>query len=156
MEEIKLAFTLTADQLNAIDGTPVTLASITTVPNVVFVPRRLELRRNAGDAYAIAPLPGRILEFDPDECLVAPVPSGNDLIVQRVDGNGLYRDVLFRVPVGLLLTTAQKGLVVLPEKLNWFESGTTTMVIRSAGIGVSGGSGSVEGWLVLERVPLGL
>jgi len=161
MNSFIVPFDLTADQVNALDTTPVDLGSFgPSVDSLVRVPARAEVWRDAGTAYTITPVSGSIRsdtvsEFDNMFSEVKPISPAMELVVRRKDSRGAYGEAIFRIPTGLLENTTLTGLVVMPEPGQSYTGGDLSLTIEALTT-ISGGTGSIHGLLYFDEYSLPL
>lgn len=160
--EFVIPFTLTAAQVNTLDTSPVSIVS-SMKSNYVYIPKRLVLKKNSGTGYTLAapalteiPRTDRVEGFfnTADEFAFT-----DSLVVSetlRESGTKFSERPIFAVKVDTFLSSsAEKTLVALPiSDQRVFQPGSTRYRIRLMS-GVSGGTGSLEGWLYLDEFAIG-
>jgi hypothetical protein len=163
-------FDLTADQVNALDTTPITLATIGASGNtsLVRVPIRAEIWRDAGTAYTVDNVVGRIPSGQEFNHLTSAPPAGvaygdaadiNNILyskalwIRSADSRGERGPIIFKVPAGILENTVKCGIVVMPEAGQSFVGGTLKLTIES-GTGIASGTGALHGRLYFEEYAL--
>lgn len=150
MPEFIVPFTLTADQVNALDTTPINLGTYgLDTKSSVAVPTRLEICRAAGTPYTITQVSGSVLstivtELDSMTSEVFTTPPAKELLIRRADARGQRGDVLFKIPTGLLETTQNAGLVIMPEPGLVNIGGDVSLFIE-AGTTIASGTGGLSG-----------
>lgn len=155
-------FDLTADEVNALDSTPIDLGTFGAagVTSIVRVPVRAEIWRDAGTAYTITHVPlvwdsdsSSFDDFDTKFAIERTVFPENALWVRSADARGERGPVLFTIPTAILENSRKSGLVVMPEPGQSFVGGTLKLTIE-AGTGIASGTGALHGRLYFEEFPL--
>jgi len=163
MARVTVDYTLSADQLNASDGTPVTLWSHNY--SSVYVPVMLQVWRAEGDAYVPAYTTQMLTtagvtdsatgHFD-DEVAAAPI-AGLDLVIYDLVSN-VYDDrtergnVLFRIPIrDVLETTGANEMLILPEPGLVLRPGPNSYKIECP-VGLGSGTGTLRLMITFEQV----
>jgi hypothetical protein len=157
MAEVVVPFEIDEDDVNTLDGTAVTLATITADDAIAYVPSRLEIWRKAGTAYTVtktlAANSYTANTLADDEPLEEPVLRRRELIVYSTDdlGADTRDEVFFRIPVDYFLDRADaNGLVVFPEGGLAVHTGDITLKIESL-IGLVSGTGDLQGRVYFEQ-----
>jgi hypothetical protein len=159
----RIPFTLTAALLNALDSTPLNI--VTDLPcTYVYVPKYVTLWKQAGTAYTLSP--GQETDIARTD-KVESDDSASDLHgfrgsglllteVQRVTGTLIQERAVFHIPTkGFLDLGAASGRLVLPlSNIKVFRTGSPRFRIICLDT-ISGGTGTVNGWLYFEKDALG-
>ena len=158
MNSLIVPFTITAANLNLADQADQAIITFTSNDRLVRIPVRLELRKEAGTAYTLAPLgiSDEIGAFrfknsqrpDPLTGSYSDLFSGNQYLIVK-DNLG---QPFFKVPaVGFLdQATAQNRVAIADVSGYTLKSGASSFSLR-VGVGISGGTGSLSGRLYLEE-----
>lgn len=164
MYEIMVPFTLTADQVNSLNSTPVVVASFGGT-RMLRVPKYLKLWRNAGAAYTVtpaaqgnAPVPSNTVVYHPDDAPVLDtVRPANQLIIYEAscDVHPERADrgtILFRIPIFDLLVsgTTESHMIVTAEPGLVLRPAARDLKIESLA-SISGGTGSIRGAVFFEE-----
>lgn len=166
MSEVTVDYTLSADQVNALDATPVTLWSH-VYDSVVYVPKRALVWRNAGTAYAMSPTSSAGVHQTAASNATAYVPGDRtvadtisqvrelivyDLVSNRYSGRTDRGNILFRIPLdGVLTAAGDNQLVILPEPGLILRPGANSFMVESP-VALASGTGTLRIMLVLEQV----
>lgn len=162
-DTVVVPFGIDADDVNLLDGTPYELGTAGADSDVVLVPVRLEIWREAGTAYTVThatsvPAPAETI-YPKDAKTAAPIWAAPEFVVyalntrffaDRTDREG----PLFRVPMYDFINCADAaGFVVLPEGGIALRPGDLTLYIEALAA-ISGGTGAISGRVVFERFHL--
>lgn len=147
MAEVRIAFTITAAQLNAADTSDITVVSLPSNSRLVRVPVRIEAVREAGDAYTIT----RYNDTQQKEWVDIYgdfVKRGEFLVVQDEDGLPL-----FYIRLDNFINRADANAIVVMANTNarTFTPGNSSTFTARATVDLSGGTGSVTGFFVFEE-----
>ena len=166
-------FSLTADEVNALDTTPVDIATIgsTSDTALVRVPVRAEIWRDAGTAYVVdnvlgkfqdgelfahlntAPLTPSRAATSGDAADISNILPAKALWIRSAEKHGESGPVIFSVPAGILENAQKSGMVVMPEAGQSFVGGQLKLTIE-AGTGIASGTGALHGRLYFEEYAL--
>jgi hypothetical protein len=154
-------FDLTADQINDLDATPITLATIgTSDAALVRVPVRAEIWRDSGTAYTVTHVPSvwdsdssSTDDFDTKFAIERTLFPDNALWIRAADSRGQRGKLLFNVPIAILENTLKSGMVVMPEAGQSFVGGQLKLTIE-AGTAIADGTGVLHGRLYFEEYAL--
>lgn len=168
MPKIVIPFEITATNLNLLDTTDYTLVSLTSSGGYqCYVPRHLELWKDAGTAYTIGNIqdtnagiypPPDSGYYNPHSNLVQPLWPSRDLIIYDLNTHEYsnrtdINNIVFRIPIGMLLPWATgRGLVVFPVGGVVLSPGDLTLKVKSL-VSISSGTGSLFGRLFLDEFP---
>ena len=154
-------FEITATNLNLADTT---LQTIQTFPDdgLIRIPTRLELRRDAGTAYALTFQGGRRAGQRKTETFQREVDSytaifsqGAFLVIESKDDDDRSRPHMFIPIEGFLdVATAQTRLVFPLVDNHVFRAGATSFTLRSL-VGLASGTGSLFGRLYFDEYTVG-
>lgn len=158
-----VSFDLTADEVNALDTTPVSLGTFgeSGVTSLVRVPVRAEIWRDAGTAYAVTHVPfpwdsdgtAPADDFDTKFAIESTIFPNNELWIRSADSRGERGPILFKIPIGILENSQKSGLVVMPESGQSYTGGTIKLTIE-AGTTLASGTGGLHGRLYFDEFPL--
>ena len=161
MNQVIFPFTLTAAYLNGSDtGDQALTLTWPTNSQVIRVPRRLELTRNAGTAYTLGSASPSFREDKLRQAgNYADFFSGGKFLVFRDDGEGNYGTygyrAFFYVPMENFLDQASSKSVVVFPYLDGqtFKPGATSYKIHTT-CSISGGTGTLSGVLYFDEYPV--
>lgn len=159
MNTFVIPFDLTADQVNALDTTRISLGSFgPSVASLIRVPVRAEIWRDAGTAYTVTPVSGSVRsdtvsEFDNMFSDIKGLFPARELWISGVDSRGERGSTMFRIPTAILENPGLCGMIVMPEAGQTFIGGEFGIFIE-AGTTISGGTGSLHGRLYFEEFAL--
>jgi hypothetical protein len=160
--DLVIPFTLTAAQINTLDTAPVSLVS-GMKSTYVYIPKRLALKKAAGTAYTLSLLHDIGSQRDDSAISLesdSHVHGFNSGIlvseVRRAIGTSFEERAVFWTPSrGFLDSSQARTKVVLPRpELQEFNEGSSRFRIQVMDT-ISGGTGSVEGWLYFEEHAIG-
>lgn len=150
-----VTFSITAAEVNALDGTAKTLITFLD-DGVIRVPERLEIRREAGTAYTITkgdyPLTPAVGGDYPDSYTEG-FEGGNVLQIYEGTVNSSSPRVWFKVKVdGFLTATTKQDRVVFPNNaLREYKDNVTSLLIEYRGRGIASGTGVVSGTVFFKE-----
>ena len=159
MPKLAKVFTIAAADVLTLDGTAVEIASFPDNDNVVRVPVRLEIGKEAGTAYDITynasfPLARPVADIEGDfgsKGFITSGIGGGAYLVVRDD----YGRPFFHVPADLLLATAAVSQFVAFPNLNGvaLAPGRNTFSVI-ANVGIATGTGDITGRLYFDEYPV--
>lgn len=157
LNEGTVTFSISATQLNALDSTKQTLVTFAD-DGVIRVPRRLELRRNAGTAYSITlgnRPKSKARDGDYFDTAAEGHQGGANLFVEVTSQNDSFHRMWFDVDTeGFLDVATEQSRVVLPRtESRVYKDGAkdVKLGIKSS---IASGTGSLEGTLFFDEYRL--
>jgi hypothetical protein len=150
-----VTFSLTAANVNALDGTAITIA---TFPDdgVIRVPTRLEIRRNSGTAYTVTPgdYPRlRLQEGDVEDSYASGFSGGNFIrVYEGTVGSSSPRTWFQLKAEGFIdVATAQNRIAFPHNASREFKDNVTSLLIEYQGQAIASGTGTVEGTVFFDE-----
>lgn len=157
-ESVMIPFTITATNLNLADTSPQTIITFAD-DNLIKIPTRLELSREAGTAYTLtAPAykNQRVENFQQTiDTYSAMFAGGSYLVIEAVDDDGRGRPFFFVPALGFLDSASNQRRLSFPViNGDTFRTGATKFRLRLT-VNAASGTGSLLGRLYFDKYSIG-
>ena len=153
-----IPFEVSAADLNLADTAGYTLYSFSS-SNLLKVPIRLELCKDAGTAYTVTAPQYVVRKVEYFQASVdnyaEQFQGGSFLIVESRDAQGRSKPLFVTPLTGFLDSASEERRLVFPCCVgDTYRAGATSIVLRTT-VNVASGTGSLKGRLYIDELPIG-